>query len=237
MDGEASQASISYTVIGPPTVRLFLPASGAKYAMGQVVATSFSCSEVPGGPGLTFCDDYNGTSTASGGTGHLDTSTLGAHTYTVIAASLDGLSSQASISYTVTTPAPILSALKLTPSRFRAAASGPSTAPAAGSLVSYSETTAATTTLTVTGTVSGIRRGAKCVASSGPVKHGQTRCVFTRTYGAFTHTGATGRVSLHFTGRVGGRTLAPGAYKLTAIARSSAGPASSPLAAAFTIVP
>ena len=40
--------------------------------------------------------------------------------------------------------------------------------------------------------------------------------------GSFTHSGAAGSNSFKFTGRVGGKTLAPGSYVLTAAAGGSA---------------
>ena len=73
---------------------------------GQVVPTSFSCAEQLGGLGLVTCRDSNGVNTATGGHGQLDTSTLGAHAYTVTATSSGGLSNTASITYTVAVPAP-----------------------------------------------------------------------------------------------------------------------------------
>ncbi|MGH2872763.1 MAG: hypothetical protein ACRDL5_09945 [Solirubrobacteraceae bacterium] len=53
---------------------------------------------------LSSCDDSNGASTTSGGAGRLDTSTAGAHTYTVTASPNDGLTTSASIGYTVAAP-------------------------------------------------------------------------------------------------------------------------------------
>jgi hypothetical protein len=88
---------------GPPSAAIASPASGGTYAQGANVPTSFSCTEDIYSPGLTTCRDSTGTSaTPSGGTGRLDTSIPGRHSYRVLAVSSDGKTATTTITYTVT---------------------------------------------------------------------------------------------------------------------------------------
>lgn len=82
---------------GPPTASIATPAGGARYAVNQVVHSSFACSDGSGGPGIASCLDQS--SAPSGAA--ISTATPGTHTYTVTAVSRDGRTATASASYTV----------------------------------------------------------------------------------------------------------------------------------------
>lgn len=105
--GVTTETSSGVVVPAEPSATITMPASGGAYVQATSVATSFTCADGAGGPGIASCEDSTGTVTASGGAGHLDTSTLGAHTYTVTATSKDGETASASISYTVVAATPL----------------------------------------------------------------------------------------------------------------------------------
>jgi hypothetical protein len=109
--GEAQKVTIAYTVAGPPIATITAPAGGGVYTQGAVIDTAFSCADGEGGSGIESCRDSNGE---SAGTGALDTTTLGTHTYTVTATSKDGESTTSDISYTVQAP-PVTTAPASTP--------------------------------------------------------------------------------------------------------------------------
>ncbi len=100
--GHARAVTLNYTVAAPPKAVIDTPLAGGTYTQGAVVKTEFSCEEGAGGSGIEACVDSGGT---SAGSGTLDTSTVGAHTYTVTAESKDGLAATATIEYTVSAPA------------------------------------------------------------------------------------------------------------------------------------
>jgi hypothetical protein len=110
--------------------------------------------------------------------------------------------------------APELSALVIRPSAFQAAPRGGSIA-RRGTSVRYVLTAAATVRLKVDKLVNGRRRAGKCVPPRrAPRGRKCLRPVPMR--GSFRHTGKAGANSFAFTGRLGGRALRPGRYRLTA---------------------
>lgn len=87
--------------VGPPSASIAAPANSKTFTRGQVVSTSFSCTEATGGPGILGCADSRG---AVGPNGRLDTSRTGSFTYRVTAISKDGETATASIAYKVIAP-------------------------------------------------------------------------------------------------------------------------------------
>ncbi len=99
--GNYADGTASLNVAGAPSVLISSPPAGGVYPVGQVVPTTFSCSEGPGGTGLFSCNDSSGATSVGGGAGQLDTSSVGDHTYTVTAVSKSGLTNSTSIDYSV----------------------------------------------------------------------------------------------------------------------------------------
>jgi uncharacterized repeat protein (TIGR01451 family) len=139
----------------------------------------------------------------------------------------DGTNNSSTVAVTVgATPVPVLSALKLGPTAFVAARSGPSVTAAAkrGTVISYTTTEVSTTTFRVSRRARGVKKGRSCVA---PPKHKPRKkprpCTRFLSRGSFTHQDLAGQVSFRFTGRVRGKTLKPGRYRLRAVARNSTG--------------
>jgi hypothetical protein len=98
------------TVQVPPIASIAVPVANATYTQGQAVASSFTCKEGSGGPGIVSCVDQNGRPSGSA----VNTATAGKHTFTVIATSSDGLSDKAKVTYKVVAsppPAPMVSIL------------------------------------------------------------------------------------------------------------------------------
>ena len=99
--GDHADGQVNLTVAEPPSVSIDVPIDGSTYEMGDSASASFSCSEGLGGPGIATCQ---GPVPAGG---FIDTSTVGVRSFTVTATSVDGLTGQATVAYTVEEPVPV----------------------------------------------------------------------------------------------------------------------------------
>ena len=131
----------------------------------------------------------------------------------------------------------------LSRSTFAAASKGASVASAArrrkpkvGTRVSYTLSEPATVRFTVERAAKGRRVQGKCRKPTRKNRR-RKRCVRYRGLrGSFEHSGQAGRNSFKFTGRLRGRKLRPGRYRLVARARDAAGNKSKPKRVRFRIV-
>ncbi|MFZ1062325.1 MAG: InlB B-repeat-containing protein, partial [Acidimicrobiales bacterium] len=98
--------TVTFELAEAPRASISSPAGGLTYSEGQVVPTSFSCTEGTDGPGLSTCRDSNGATSTAGGD-LVTSSSGGPFEYTVTATSADGLTDVSSITYYVTLTQPV----------------------------------------------------------------------------------------------------------------------------------
>jgi hypothetical protein len=133
-------------------------------------------------------------------------------------------------------PAPAVKQLKLGSSTFRAAGRGASIAAVTtGTTISYRDRVAGTTKFIIERPVPGVRRGRRCVAG-GRRAHKRRVCTRYPMLGSFTHLDTPGLNRFRFTGRLSGRKLKPGSYRLSASVLLGARPGRA-VTAAFKIIP
>jgi hypothetical protein len=134
--------------------------------------------------------------------------------------------------------APVLSALKLSPKKLRAAKKGASIAKtkATSSNVSYSLSEAGVVTFTVERSTKGKRSGSKCVKAKKSNKKAKNCTRWTLQKGSFTHTSVAGANKFKFTGRLKNKGLKAGTYRLIGVATDAAGNRSIAARGSFKIV-
>jgi virginiamycin B lyase len=119
-----------------------------------------------------------------------------------------------------------VSSLKMSPTSFRAAAKGASVSKKkkkkgkTGTKVTYTITTAASTKFTVERKQKGRKKGRKCVAPK-KARKGRKCTRYAKVKGSFTHAGVAGKNTFKFSGRVRGKKLKPGNYRLVAVAKTA----------------
>ena len=122
----------------------------------------------------------------------------------------------------------MLTSLAVSPKSFKPRKGGDAIVSAAkrpkgkvGSTVRYSISAATTVNFTVERALKGRRVGGKCRKQT-PGNHEKKRCTrFKALKGGFTHQGAAGQNSFKFSGRVRGKALKPGKYRLVGLAGDS----------------
>jgi hypothetical protein len=124
-----------------------------------------------------------------------------------------------------------LSALKITPSKFRAASKGATFAKAVGAKVTYTLSAAGTVRFRVLRAAKGIKVGGRCVAKSRRHRTGKACTRYVAVGKSISRVSTAGANSVRFSGRVAGKKLRPGRYRL-----QSVDPAGATKRASFTII-
>ena len=140
--------------------------------------------------------------------------------------------------YDSSSPVPALSKLRIAPRAFQALPRGGSIASSSnGSQVSYRLSAVAETAFSVERRLWGRRVGRHCLAPN-PENMGKTKCPrFKTRHGQFKRSGVIGLNRFSFSGRLRHKPLPPGAYRLVAVAKDSAGTRSNVARATFEILP
>ncbi|HUO70907.1 MAG TPA: PKD domain-containing protein [Solirubrobacteraceae bacterium] len=213
-------------------------ASPASVLPGVAGTFTGSAANVPSNVPLTF--SWHSSDGGSGSVARLTHTFVrpGSYTLSLTVTGAAGCTATKSVSVPVH-GLDVITVLKISPTVFVAAGSGPSVTttgrPRSGTTISYRGTEAATTTFTVQLGKLGRIRGGTCRVLTGKHLTGK-RCRVFLSVGAFSHTDTPGSVSFHFTGRLLGRKLPPGVYRLRAIPSDPVGKGTA-VFAGFTLKP
>jgi uncharacterized repeat protein (TIGR01451 family) len=155
---------------------------------------------------------------------------------TTSAGDTDTTNNSSSVLVSVAPATPAITQFKLKPKSFAAATKGGSVAAAAttGTVVSYSLNTAATTKFSVLKPTPGIKSGKRCVKRPKHPPKGAKKCTRYVSIGSFKRAAVAGSNRFRFTGRLKGKTLKRGSYRLQAVATNVSG-ASQPAQAGFKV--
>jgi hypothetical protein len=129
---------------------------------------------------------------------------------------------------------PSLTRLRLLPRAFRTRAVR-GDGPRPGTRVSYLLSEAATTRFRVQRSLPGRRIGGRCVRPRRATQHRRACVRRVPVRGSFKRSAGPGAVSFRFAGRLGGRRLPPGRYRLLAAPRDALGTAGAVKRAAFMV--
>lgn len=214
----------------PPVVSIASDQGKTTYADGDVASITVTASD--SGSGLQ--------TDPSGASELLPTSVPGTFTLSRTAVDRCGNATTASFTYNVTNPGTISSLAHLTglgthPRAFIAASHGGSIARATGTKITYTDSQRATTTFTTLRPQPGVLHGGKCVKPRPGHSH-RKHCTRYLKIGSFHHLDLVGKNRFQFTGRINRRKLAPGSYRLQAVARGANGKPGPPAFTTFRIL-
>jgi hypothetical protein len=220
---------------------------------GQDITFDATAGDADPGEKLTYQWAYDDGTSAAGATVQHAFTSAGDHSATLTVSDPVGLTATAQITVTVTavpvtvgsstlpglaSQGPSLSGLKLEPTRFRAA--GRTTLVNArrtsvGTWITYALSKPATVTFALERSAPGRRVGARCRAAT-PADRRQAGCVRWLPIGTMAPRSAVGMNRVRFSGRLRGRALDAGRYRMRAQALDSDGRRSATLVATFRIV-
>jgi len=128
--------------------------------------------------------------------------------FRLVASNADGTSRGADQSFTTNDRTkPVLTLLKVAPGIFRAAK---------GTTISFTLSEAAMVTFKVDRVLPGIRKGSRCVARTARLRRGRACTRYVPVKGTLIVAGKAGGNTFRFDAKLGGKTLRPGAYRLSA---------------------
>ena len=131
--------------------------------------------------------------------------------------------------------APVISRFTISPRSFTAARSGGSITATAGAEVSYRLSERGRTAFGIKRATPGRRVGQKCVAPTRRNRRAGRCTRYLPIRGSFTHVARQGSNRFRFAGRLAGKTLRLGSYRLVARAKDTAGNNSPAAETAFRI--
>jgi hypothetical protein len=220
-----------------PTVSAIAPSTGI---VGTPAMFTASGNDSAPGDSVTLTWTFDDGATAAGAIVSHTFATAGRHTATATATDLDGFTTQATVAVPITSPPPpvgVITNLRITPRRLIAARHGLSATNARGrkkpgAIVSYIDSEPGLTAFAVLRPTPGTRAGHSC---HGLLRQHSNRCTRWVTVGTFTHRDGAGADRFRFTGRIAGRTLRHGHYRLQATTHDPSG-TGDPVSLDFTIV-
>ena len=224
-NGFTATQTVSYQVVVGPQTQITTPANGGALVRGASVVAVFTCSAAAPAQ-ISACV---GTTT----NGHVDTSTVGSHHFTVTATDSTGVVTTTTVSYTVVAAKPQLSAVRQTAAHWLAHAPKHRTNLHVGTIFSFTLDQPAKVTLRFSRTASGRLHGGRCVAAAKATT-GRS-CRRSLPSGAISVTAERGANAVSFSGHTPSGTLAAGSYAVTLSAVGLSGQPSAPVTLRFAV--